>query len=126
MFPNPKPAVDAVGRLGALPGFLFAHPIVAGFFAMLMLPVFGVAASAFFASLGPAGFVDLIEIVRIGARLATAFGVIIFAAIFLSAFFMREERAVRLQFFLGGMLGLCVLVASDLYIVDEIRARLAG
>jgi hypothetical protein len=30
-----RPLIKTVERLGPLPGFLFAHPIVAGFFAMV-------------------------------------------------------------------------------------------
>ena len=36
-----KPLIKAVERLGALPDFLFSHPIFTGFFAMLMCGVFG-------------------------------------------------------------------------------------
>lgn len=127
MFPNPKPAVDAVDRLGGLPGIFFSSPLVAGFFAMIMLPVFGGVAGAFFSFIEPGiGGVELFEAGRAGAMLAVALGLVIFAGVFVSALFLPQERTSRLMFFFGGAVGLGALVALDAYASDAVRAALIG
>ena len=49
-----KPLIKAVERLGPLPGFFFAHPTIAGFFAMIMCPFFGVFVMMFWGLFGTA------------------------------------------------------------------------
>lgn len=125
MFPNAKPAVDAINRLGGLPGFFFSNPLVAGFFAMIMLPVFGGVAALFFSFAEPGiGGVELFEAARIGAMLAVALGLVIYAGVFVSALFLPEERTVRMMFFLGGVMGIGALAALDIYAADAVRAAI--
>ncbi|PQA86832.1 hypothetical protein [Hyphococcus luteus] len=127
MFPNPKPVVDAVAKLGGLPGFLFSNPIIAGFFCMIMLPVFGAVAALFFSFVEPGvGGVELFEGARAGAMVAVMLGAVIYSAIFISTLFLPEERTARLQFALGGAIGLGVLVGLDVVVADAARAWLVG
>lgn len=119
MFPNPGPLNKAMGKPESLPGFLFSNPVVAGFFAMIILPVFGVAAAIFFAQLntGTGSF----DAARAGAIVAVLLGALIYGAITVSAVFLSEERAARLLFVLGGMIGIGVLIAFDVYVADYLR-----
>lgn len=115
-----KPLIDAVERLGPLPAFLFAHPIIAGFFAMVMCAVFGAVVAMFWALFGTAQ--EMYEAMRLGAIVVTAYAVMIFVGIFFNAFREPEETPTRLQFVLGGAIGLTLLITFDLLTVDYFRA----
>ena len=115
-----RPLIKAVEGADPLPGFFFSHPIVSGFFSMLMCALFGAGGMLFWSLYGRA--LELYESVRMGAVVATAFASVIFLGIFVSAFREPEERGVRLQFVLGGALALACLVALDQFGDDRLRA----
>lgn len=119
-----RPLIKAVERLGPLPGFLFAHPIVAGFFAMFMCPIFGAVFVLFWSLTGTAP--QVFEAMRIGAYVATAFSSLIFIGIFISAFREPDEKTYRLLFVLGGALCVAFLVLLDVMSVDYVRAYVEG
>ena len=119
-----KPLIDAVDRLGPLPGFLFAHPIIAGFVAMIMCPIFGIFVMMFWGLFGTAE--QIYEGARIGAYTLTAFAVMIFIGIFFNAFRDPEETATRLLFVLGGGIALVFIILFDLLTVDHFRTVFVG
>ncbi|MEO1136716.1 MAG: hypothetical protein AAFW68_08910 [Pseudomonadota bacterium] len=119
-----KPLIKAVEQLGPLPGFLFAHPVLAGFISMLMCPVFGVVVMMFWGMFGKAP--EAYEAARLGAIILTAFAVMIFIGIFFNAFRDREETAARLQFVFGGAMALGVIIAFDGLTVDAFRSYFEG
>lgn len=119
-----RPLIKAVERAGPLPGFLDRNPIFAGFFSMLMCPVFGAGFVMFWSLYGKA--LETFEAMRVGAIVATSFASLIFFGIFMSAIVNKDERAYRLQFFLGGALCVVMLIAVDYFSVDWIREYLAG
>ena len=53
--------------------------------------------------------------------MAVLLGALIYGAIAVSAVFLSEERAARLLFVLGGMIGIGVLIAFDVYVADYLR-----
>ena len=117
-----KPLIDAVSRLGALPGFLFAHPIAAGFFAVVMCPVFGAVFMLFqIAGRGAVEALELFEAARIGAIGGLILAAVIFMGIAVSAYFEREEAKFRLLFVAGGVLAIVLLTAADRLAVDALR-----
>ena len=119
-----KPLIKAVERLGPLPGFFFAHPVIAGFFAMVMCAVFGVVVMMFWGLFGTAS--TMYEAARISAFTLTAFAVMIFIGIFFNAFRDREETATRLLFVLGGAIALIAIFLFDYLTVDYFRAQFEG
>lgn len=102
-----KPLIKAVGRLGALPGFFFSHPVFTGFFAMLMCGVFGAVFSIF--NVAGRGMVEaqaLYETAVAGALLFMAVASVIYIGLFLSAYKEPDEASVRRQFTLGGLMAI--------------------
>ncbi|MEM8770173.1 MAG: hypothetical protein AAGD92_00865 [Pseudomonadota bacterium] len=120
-----KPLLDAVDKLGPLPGWLFSNGVLAGFFAMIMVPVFGAVFTIFWGMLGTAEPAVLFEVALFGAALAIIVGLMIFAGIFISAFLIADERAGRLQFVLGGVLALLLMSAMSAVFLDDVRAWMA-
>ena len=116
-----RPLIKAVERLGPLPGWLFSNPIFAGFFAMMMVPVFGAVFFSFWATLGTVEARALFEAARLGAIAATILGTVILLGMIISAFGEPEERTNRLQFVLGGVMALGFLVMMDFLFLDELR-----
>jgi len=110
-----RPLIKAVERLGPLPGFLFAHPIVAGFFAMVMM---------FWGAFGTTS--EVYQAMRLGALVLTAFGAMVFLSIFCSALFTPDEFAYRIQFVLGGVSGLAFIIAFDWLTADYLREYFGG
>ena len=122
-----KPLINAVSRLGPLPGFLFAHPVFTGFFAIIMCPVFGAVFMLFqVAGRGEAEALSLFEAARIGAVGAIIVAAIILAGITVSAFRTPDEKVFRLQFVLGGVLAVAALVLADWLALDALRAYFAS
>lgn len=110
-----KPLIKAVGRLGALPYFLFSHPIFTGFFAMLMCGVFGAVFALF--NVAGRGFVAalyLYEKAVSGAVIFMAIASVIYIGIAISVLNEPEEAEVRLPFAFGGFLA--VIVMAGLYL----------
>ena len=121
-----KPLINAVSRLGPLPGFLFEHPVFTGFFALIMCPVFGAVFMVFqVAGHGGVEALELFEAARIGAIGGVAVGAVIFVGIAISAFRTPDEKIFRLQFFLGGVLGVITLAVTDWLALDALRAYFA-
>lgn len=117
-----KPLINAVSRLGPLPGFLFSHPIFTGFFAMFMCPVFGAVFMLFqVAGRGTVEALALFEAVRVGAIVMMGFAVLIYAGIAISAFRHPDEMRFRLLFVLGGALCVLLLVALDFFTLGAMR-----
>ena len=109
-----RPLIKSVERLSPLPGFLFANMVVAGFFAMLMCPVFGAVFAMFWGSVGSGSdTLGLFYFVHSGAIAGLIAGALVFVGIAVSAFREPEERAPRMQFFYGG-----VITAGLLFVVD--------
>lgn len=115
-----KPLIDAVDGSGPLPGFLFANPIFLGFFTMVMCAVFGAVFAMFWTLHGTA--LETYEAVRWGAYVALIFG----AIIMLGAMFSSGigDMRYRLQFVVGGVLGIVFLFCADLFTVDYLREYL--
>jgi hypothetical protein len=120
-----KPLIDAVSRLGPLPAFLFANPVFAGFFAMLMCPVFGAVFALFQASVGTVNALILFEASRLGAIVGAIIGAFVFSIIAVSAFSHRDEMKYRLLFVSGGVLGIIFLVILDRLTLEVLRAWFA-
>lgn len=102
-----KPLLKAAEKLGPLPGFLFANMVFAGFVAMLMSGVFG-AVFVLFQAFGR-GTVHarvLFDYVYGGFLVTLVLTSVIFIGIAVSAFFVEDEKALRLQFVAGGVLAL--------------------
>ena len=116
------PLFKATDKPGALPGFLFANPLFAGFFAMIMAAVFG-AVLMMFLALGHGGgyWVTLFDSARIGAVFAMLIGFIVLVVMTFRARRSYEDRRVRLLFVLGGYLGLASLIACDLILLERLR-----
>ncbi|MEX6633158.1 hypothetical protein [Hyphococcus lacteus] len=111
-----KPLFKAVGRLGALPDFLFSHPVFTGFFAMAMCGVFGAVFALF--NVAGRGFVAasyLYEKAVSGAVIFMAIASVIYIGIAISTFKEPDETEVRLQFVFGGLLA--VIATAGLYLV---------
>ncbi len=116
-----KPLIDAVSRLGPLPAFLFSNPIFAGFFAMVMCPVFGAVFTLFQASIGTVDALILFEAARWGAIIGAIVGAFVFIIIAVSAFSHRDETRYRLLFVFGGVLGIVFLVTLDRLTLEALR-----
>ncbi len=118
-----KPLIIAVERLGPLPGFLFSNPIFTGIFALMMCAVFG-AVFMLFQTAGYGGVEALIlfDAARIGAIGGLIVGAIVLITIAFSAFREPDEKTYRLQFVLGGALGIVALVVVDWLTLDTLRA----
>jgi len=116
-----KPLIVAASRMGPLPAFLFANPVFAGFFAMLMCPVFGAVFALFQASVLTVDALILFEAARLGAII----GAFVFIIIAVSAFSHRDEMKYRLLFVFGGVLGLVFLVILDRLTLEALRAWFA-
>ena len=69
---------------------------------------------------------EIYEAMRIGAIVLTVFGAMIFIGIFFNAFRDRDETANRLQFVLGGVLGLGFLFAFDVFTAEYLREYFDG
>ena len=107
--PRVKPLAKAVENTGPLPGWLFSHPVIAGFFAMIMCPVFGGVSFMFWFSVG--GQLVAVEYYSVfvsGGILGILIGAIVLLLIFASAFIDRDEAKYRMLFCLGGALGIAV------------------
>lgn len=118
--------IDAASEVGPLPGFLFANPILAGFFAIIMCAVFGALMVLFLALLlGVVQALDLFEVLRWGAIAGLTIGAVALLVTLVRATFQRDEgRADRLQYVFGGILGIALLVAIDWLFLDTLRAWL--
>ena len=122
-----QPLINAVSRLGALPGFLFANAFVAGVTAMAMMPVFG-AIVMFFQAFGR-GVVDAVElfdIVRQGAVFGAAAGALISLVALAAGVHEGEDGASKRQYGYGGLLVIIVLTVADAFAREPIRAWLDG
>ena len=109
MFPNGSPLVKAVSNLGPLLAWMFSHPVIAGFFALIMSPFFGGVSMIFWLSVG--GQLDNAELVSafiFGGVLGIGVGAFVLFLIFAGAFFEPEEARYRLLFSLGGAFGITV------------------
>lgn len=123
-----KPLIDAASKLGPLPGFLFANPVISGFFSIVMSSVFAGVAVMFYMSVHGmgtnAGFATSFVL---GGFAGAAFGAIVIFGIGVSALFNRQESGVRLAFAFGGVLGLIVstmiLLGLAIYVVPWLAAR---
>lgn len=121
-----KPLIDAATNPDPLPNFLFMHPVLTGFFALIMCPVFGAVFMLFQAAgYGAVEALELFEASRIGAIGGAGVGVIILIGIAISAFRTPGEKSFRLQFTLGGMLAVAALVSIELFALDALRAYFA-
>ncbi len=125
-----KPLIDAVEKLGPLPGFLFASMFAAGFFAIVMVAVFGVVFMLF--QVGGRGFVDpllLYETARVGAYFAVAFGAAILIGISINASHLAKEEPEdargRHMFVHGGFAAAAFMIAADLLALEWLRAYFA-
>lgn len=117
-----KPLIDAVSRLEPLPDFLFANPVFAGFFTLLMCAMFGVVTFVFQAAgRGGVAATTVFEAARLGAILGVFVGVLVFAGLAIRAFFAKDEMLNRLLFVSGGVLGAIVLVAVDWLTLETAR-----
>ena len=117
-----KPLINAVSNPDALPGFLFFHPVFTGFFTIVSAAIFGGVATLFWSLNVKA--LETFEAVRIGAIVGAAFAGMIFIYIFITAFKDADERSYRLQFVLGGFIGLVMMGILDWQFTDDIRARI--
>ena len=66
----------------------------------------------------------LFEWARGGAIFGVLFGAIIFIGIAISALKQTDEKTVRLQFALGGLVGLIVLGVTDWFALETVRRSL--
>ncbi len=107
--------------MGPLPSFLFANPVFAGFFAMLMCPVFGAVFTLFHASIGTVNALILFEAARLGAIIGAIVGAFVFSIIAVSAHIHRDEMKYRLLFVFGGALGIAFLVILDRLTLEALR-----
>ncbi len=117
-----KPLIDAVDKLGPLPAWLFSHPALAGFFAIMMCPVFGAVFVFFWALIGNPDPVTLFNAMRAGGIATTFLGFFVLALITISGFREPDERANRLLFAFGGTGALTFLVVIDWLFKDDVRA----
>ncbi len=120
-----KPLINAVSRLGALPGFLFANPMIAGFFAIVMTPVFGAVFTLFWGLLGTPEALKLFDIALFGAAGALVFSAIILIGITISAYRDLDEKEVRLKFVTGGVLAIVMLIILALFFLQDARTWFA-
>lgn len=118
-----KPLINAVKNPDALPGFLFVHRIVTGFFAMAMCAVFGGVVVLFWSLNGKA--LEVFDLVRAGAYAGLGLGGFIYLGIFMSAFNEPDEKSYRLQFVAGGVLAIACFVGLDWQFTDDFRAEIA-
>ncbi|NOX83038.1 MAG: hypothetical protein GXP06_08650 [Alphaproteobacteria bacterium] len=116
-----KPLIVAASQMGPLPAFLFSNPVFAGFFAMLMCPVFGAVFALFQASIGTVNALILFEASRLGAIVGAVIGAFVFIIIAVSAFSHRDEMKYRLLFVFGGVLGIVFLVILDRFTLEYLR-----
>ncbi|MEM9013945.1 MAG: hypothetical protein AAGB02_02450 [Pseudomonadota bacterium] len=109
-----KPLLDAEEKLGPLPGFLFSHPLIAGFFAIMMCPIFGAIFVIFQSSIyGSVSPLQLYNSARIGAILATGFAFLVLLLIAFSALRKSEQIGYWLAFVFGGIVAIAALAAAD-------------
>ena len=121
-----KPLIDAATNPDPLPNFLFAHPVLTGFFALIMCPVFGAVFMLFqVAGRGGVEALELFEAARVGTIVGAGVGAIILTGIAISAFREPDEKAFRLQFALGGLLAILILAVTDWLALDALRACFA-
>ncbi len=119
-----KPLIDAVEKLGPLPGWLFSHPALAGFFAIVMCPIFGAVFVFFWALIGNPDPVTLFNAMRTGGIVTTFLGAFVIVLITISGFREPDETANRLLFAAGGASALALLIAVDWFFKDDVRAWL--
>ena len=124
MSPKEKPLIDAVEKLGPLPGWFFSHPSVAGFIAIVMCPVFGAVLVFFWALIYNPEPVILFNAMRIGGVITTFLGAFAVVLIAISGFREPDETVNRLQFAAGAAAALALLVALDWFFKDDVRAWL--
>lgn len=117
-----KPIIIAVERLGPLPGWLFAHPFIAGFFAIMMVPIFGAVFTVFWSMLGAPTAVELFDAAIYGAVGAMAFAAIILIGILISALFTPDERTPRALFVFGGFVAIALFFASAIMFYSDVRS----
>lgn len=121
-----QPLINAMSRLGVLPGFLFSSPILAGFFALLLCGFIG-AFCALFQGIGHGAVVALqiFDFCREGAIIGIVIAIFIYAGITITVLFNRDEAKVRLQFVLVGLIALVSLVILDWLFLETVRDWLA-
>ena len=117
------PLLKAVENVDPLPGFLFAHPVLTGWFAMIVSAMFGGVFVLFWALSGTGS--QIFEAVRYGMIGGTVVASLVYIGIFISAFFTPDERKHRILFFLGGVLGFATLFFTDYLFADDFRAMIA-
>lgn len=115
-----KPLIDAVEKLGPLPGWLFSHPFLAGFFAILMVPIFGAVFAAFWGTLGAPSAIELFDAAVFGAIAAMIFAGVILLGILISVVLIPDERRPRLIFALGGFVAMTIFFAITLMFYDDV------
>lgn len=119
-----KPLIDAVEKLGPLPGFLFSNMVLAGLFSVLMCAVFcGVFMMFQFFGRGVADAGALFEATRWGARLGVGLGMFIHLIIAGRAVMLDDpdEKQVRMRFVYGGALGVLTYFLLDILAFDALR-----
>ncbi len=120
-----KPLIDAVEKLGPLPSWLFAHPFFTGFFAIMMVPIFGAVFTVFWSMLGGPNAVELFDAAIIGAVAATAISAIVLIGILISALFTPDERTPRALFVAGGFFATVLIFAVIVGFYDDVRQWLS-
>ncbi len=113
-----KPLIDAISKPDALPALFFANPIVTGLFTVLMSAVFGAVFALFWSLHGTA--YESYNMMRIGAYCALGLTGLILFGIFISAFREPDEKWYRLQFVLGGVIGIAAFVTADLLSTESL------
>ncbi|MEM9705910.1 MAG: hypothetical protein AAF850_07520 [Pseudomonadota bacterium] len=123
-----KPLIDAVSNLGALPGFLFKSPFIAGFFAMLMCAVFGAVTLVMNAAArGVSDAFPVYQTIRICALFGVGFGflfVVIASMVSAKQDPEKDDAKLRRRYFFGSLLAAVVLFTLDSVSIDFIRAEL--
>ncbi|WP_375206111.1 hypothetical protein [Hyphococcus sp.] len=127
-----RPLINAVERLGALPGFFFANMYVAGFFAIIMCPFFAAFFTMFWAATyGGNDTLAIFQTVHAGAWVGLGLGALflLFAA-GAQVFGDREdddpeEKADHVKFLLGGVAGFVFFVVADMAAYDAMARYFA-
>lgn len=119
-----KPLIDAVDKLGPLPGFLFSSMVAAGFFSLVMCAVFCgvfVMFQAFGRGAAEAG--ELFDVTRFGARIGVFLGALIHLGIAGTAHRLNDpdEEEVRIRFACGGAIGVAAFILLDAFAFDALR-----
>ena len=117
-----KPLIDAVSRLGPLPGFLFDHPVFTGFFATLMCAVFGAVFIVFqIAGRGGVEAIELYDAALIGAACGLSLAAVTLLIFSVTGPREPEERKIRRQFIFGGVLAIVTALVGFYFADDFLR-----